>query len=164
MPDYAFESRSSFAVDQRKYARHKSYRYGAACLPVIQLCARKMGGFWSKRIWLLADTGASVSTLNASTADELRINRWPKDNERLTTCVGPGGFPLAGLLRCISVQLGGKNQTMEVLVPSRVDKDSQNRFVIAGEPESNLLGNSILEDYLLCFDSHALYAFRRRRR
>lgn len=162
MPDYAFEARSSFVVDKRKYTGHKSYLYKAKCLPVVQLYMRRTDGLLSRKIPLLADTGASVSTLSASTADKLKINRWPKQNERLKHYVGPGGFPLVGLLRHISVQFGGRNHTIEVLVPSKVDKDGEGRFVVGGKPESDVLGSGILKSYLLCFNSHTLYAFRRR--
>lgn len=163
MPDYAFESRTSFTVVQRKYAKHKAYPYGATCLPVVELNVRKTGTFLSRKIPLLADTGASLSTLSASTADKLKINRWPKKNERLKERRGPGGFPLVGLLRRVSVQLGRKTQQIEVLVPSKVDRNPDGRIVVGAEPQSDVLGRSgIMEKYLLCFDSNMLYAFRRR--
>ena len=163
MPIYAFEQRNKFLVKSSLYKAHMPYQYIHKCVPKIQIKIMRPTAKRKRRLPMLVDTGACISTLTASVADCLGINRIPTKCELNKPYKGPGGFPLVGVVRKLRVFLGSGYEDVDVLVPHRQQPGKP--IELGPVPDKNLLGrDGLLDRYLLCFDSAYIYIFKKKRR
>jgi len=173
MTRFAFKETNLYEVSEREYRPPRSYEYrtikrtGTVCVaPIIQLRVWNIENYRSREAYLLVDTGADVSALTESTAKSLELDCQPRQGEPPVLLIGAGGNPIVGLLRWIIIHLGGVPQKVPVVVPMPLE-DLQEReegsAPLLSSPQLDILGRAgIFENYLLCFDSRRLYAFRRR--
>jgi hypothetical protein len=115
-----------------------------------------------RSIWMLVDTGASMSTLSARSAGKLGISCQLEKRDIPVTFRGIAGVSVVGLPRYVNVFLGGVLRTIPIAVEpdQKAMRLLQRRGLKASPLKGDLLGRAdILEQYLLCFDAERLYAF-----
>jgi len=173
MTRFAFNKNNLYEINAKKYRPPRFYEYErlkgtspVSVAPIVQLRVWNSDNYQSSETYLLMDTGADVSMLTESTAKFLGFDCQPRRGEPPVLLIGAGGNPIIGLLRWIIVHLGGVAQKVPVIVPVPLE-DLQEReeggTPLVSSPQFDVLGRTgIFENYLLCFNSRKLYAFRRR--
>lgn len=174
MSRWSFKKNNLYEVNAKEYRPARLYEYripgGSKTVrvaPIVELCVWNTAKCGSRDIDMLVDTGAYISTLTESTANSLGIDCLPGRDEPPTMLKSAGGNPIIGLTRWVIVHLGGVPQEIPAVVPVASLKDLQEgkggATPLLSSPQFDVLGRKgIFENYLLCFDSHMLYAFRRR--
>jgi hypothetical protein len=118
-------------------------------------------GTWN--VWMLVDTGASLSTLTGEWAGKLSVGRRIRRFGDVKSLQSASGRSVVGVLRSVVIYLGAVHKTVPVLVEidacdtPRVPQDGSQ---IGSPPRHNVLGMAgVLDSYLLCLDAGRLYAF-----
>lgn len=146
-------------TDPRRYTRLWA-RAAANAMPIIAVSMQNIRTRVSRKILALVDTGADVSTLTATAADDLGIDRAIRSEDVAAVIRDAGGAPMIGLRRWVQVYLDDTAFTIPVIVPPRLSPDDagdSRKLPLAALPQFNVLGRArVLERFILCFDTRRL--------
>ncbi|MCE5279563.1 MAG: hypothetical protein ABFD92_11410 [Planctomycetaceae bacterium] len=129
-------------------------------MPVVLLDMQNIQTSVTRKVLVLVDTGADVSTLTASSADDLGIERAMHPGDVAAVVRDAGGAPMIGLRRWVQVYLDDRPFMVPVIVPPRnVADEAPAARPLAAMPQYNILGRArVLEGYALTFSARRLSA------